>query len=156
MRSASTDKATQKDAATPYLFQKIRQKEGSYLAVPKVSSENRLYMPIGFLDANIICGDNLFFIVNANLYHFGILCSTFHNAWIRAVCGRLESVIVTQTPSSTTISPGRMRVKNKSGSLPKLPRPCLTCGPNSRPVPGMAVQPGHHAGQTQQSPRPPG
>ncbi len=91
MRSASTDKETRKDAATPYLFQKIRHTDQTYLAIPKVSSESRFYIPIGYLDANVICGDKLFFIANASLLHFGILTSHMHNAWMRTVCGRLKS-----------------------------------------------------------------
>jgi hypothetical protein len=91
MRSASTDKETRKDAATPYLFQKIRHTDQTYLAIPKVSSENRFYIPIGYLDANVICGDKLFFIPNASLFHFGILTSHMHNAWMRTVAGRLKS-----------------------------------------------------------------
>ncbi|MEI6746781.1 MAG: DNA methyltransferase, partial [Methylococcaceae bacterium] len=90
-RLESTREATQKLAATPYLFGEIRQTDKNYLAIPKVSSENRFYIPIGYLDAHVICGDKLFFIDDATSYDFGILTSHFHNAWMRAVCGRLES-----------------------------------------------------------------
>jgi type II restriction/modification system DNA methylase subunit YeeA len=91
MRLASPKIATQKLAATPYLFGEIRISASRYLAIPKVSSENRFYIPIGYLDANVICGDKLFFIPNASLFHFGILTSHIHNAWMRTVCGRLKS-----------------------------------------------------------------
>ncbi|MBE7525989.1 class I SAM-dependent DNA methyltransferase [candidate division WWE3 bacterium] len=91
MRSASKDAQTQKDAATPTLFQKIRQPVEPYLLVPSVSSENRLYVPIGYLQPEIIVSNLVYSIPNATLYHFGILTSTMHNAWMRTVCGRLKS-----------------------------------------------------------------
>ncbi len=91
MRLASTKAATQKLAETPYLFGEVRISASKYLAIPKVSSENRFYIPIGYLDAEVICGDKLFFIPNATLFHFGILTSHMHNAWMRTVCGRLKS-----------------------------------------------------------------
>ena len=91
MRSASKDAQTQKDAATPTLFQKIRQPVEPYLLVPSVSSENRLYVPIGYLQPEIIVSNLVYSIPNATLYHFGVLTSTMHNAWMRTVCGRLES-----------------------------------------------------------------
>ncbi|MCX7098650.1 MAG: hypothetical protein NTV43_12190 [Methylococcales bacterium] len=90
-RLKSNREATQKLAETPYLFGEIRQTDQPYLAIPKVSSENRFYIPIGYLDANVICGDKLFFIANASLLHFGILTSHMHNAWMRTVAGRLKS-----------------------------------------------------------------
>ena len=112
MRSASTDKETIKDAATPYLFQKIRQKDGAYLAIPKVSSENRFYIPIGYLDADVICGDKLFFIPDASLLHFGVLTSHMHNAWMRTTCCRLKSdysysntIVYNNFPWPETINP---------------------------------------------------
>ncbi len=91
MRLASTKLATQKLAQTPYLFGEVRISASRYLAIPKVSSENRFYIPIGYLDANVICGDKLFFIPDATLYDFGLLTSHFHNAWMRTVAGRLKS-----------------------------------------------------------------
>jgi len=92
MRLASTKAATVELASMPTLFGEIRQPSlQSYLAIPKVSSERRDFIPIGYLDADTICGDQIFFVDHATLYHFGILCSTMHNAWMRAVCGRLES-----------------------------------------------------------------
>ena len=69
----------------------IRQPKTNYIAVPEVSSENRKYVPIGFLTPDIIVSNKLFVIPNANLYHFGILTSVVHMAWMRSVCGRLKS-----------------------------------------------------------------
>lgn len=90
-RLASTKAATRKKADIPTLFDEIRQPEsGHYLLVPRHSSENRYYVPIGYVSADVICGDSSQMIPNASLYHFGILTSSVHNAWMRAVCGRLE------------------------------------------------------------------
>ncbi len=92
MRLASTKAATVELANTPTLFGEIRQPTSSrYLAIPKVSSERRNFIPIGYLDAEVICGDKIFFVSDANLYTFGILNSTLHNAWMRTTCGRLKS-----------------------------------------------------------------
>jgi type I restriction-modification system DNA methylase subunit len=91
MRLASPKVPTQKLAAVPHLFGEIRQPAGNYLLVPLHSSENRSFIPVGFFDSNVICGNANSLIPEATLYHFGMLNSTMHNAWMRAVCGRLES-----------------------------------------------------------------
>lgn len=75
----------------PYLFCQIRQPETSYLVFPRHSSERRKYIPIGFMDKNVIVGDACSIIPNADIYLFGILTSNVHNAWMRTVCGRLKS-----------------------------------------------------------------
>jgi hypothetical protein len=72
------------------LFGEIRQTEENYLLIPRHSSEKRRYIPIGYFDKNYICGDANFMIPDASIYHFGILTSNVHMAWVRAVCGRLE------------------------------------------------------------------
>lgn len=90
MRLASPKIPTQKLAETPYLFGEIRQQEGAYLAIPEVSSENRSYIPIGYL-TNEVASNKIYMLPNANFYYFGILTSTMHNAWMRAVCCRLKS-----------------------------------------------------------------
>ena len=91
MRLASTDKQTKLDAANPTQFQKIRQPTTHYLIIPLHSSENREYIPIGFCNPNIICGNANSMIPNATLFHFGIMTSAMHNAFMRYTCGRLES-----------------------------------------------------------------
>lgn len=91
LRLDSTKATTRERANTPTLFGEIRQPTGSYLLVPAHSSENRLYIPVGYLSADVICGNANFAIPNAEIYHFGIFSSIMHNAWMRAVCGRLES-----------------------------------------------------------------
>jgi hypothetical protein len=90
-RSSSKRIQTLKAAKFPTLFGEERHPDSSYLAIPKVSSENRLYIPIGFCDVDIICGDMLFNLPHATLYHFAIITSLMHNSWMRSTCGRLKS-----------------------------------------------------------------
>lgn len=89
-RLASKKEATRKKADFPMLFDEIRDCKTAYVAIPKVSSERRRYVPMDWLDAEVVPGDKLFMIPDASLYHFGILESNVHMAWMRAVCGRLE------------------------------------------------------------------
>ena len=89
-RLKSAKAATVQSATTPTLFGEMRPCESDYIAIPKVSSENRRYVPIDYLKAEIIAGDKLFQMPNATLYHFGVLTSNVQMAWMRAVCGRLE------------------------------------------------------------------
>ena len=89
-RLASPKEATRKQADIPSLFTEIRQPTGNYIVIPKVSSENRKYIPLGFLSPDIICNNTIKFVPDATLYHFGVLCSNVHNAWMRTVAGRLE------------------------------------------------------------------
>lgn len=90
-RMKSSKAATVQSAATPTLFGEMRPCESDYVAIPKVSSENRRYVPIDYLKAEIIAGDKLFQMPYASLYHFGVLTSNVHMSWMRAVCGRLKS-----------------------------------------------------------------
>lgn len=91
IRLSSSKIATQKSAETPHLFQEIRQPSGEYIIIPSVSSENRRYIPIGFVSPEIISTNANIIIPNATLYHFGILTSNVHMAWMRTVAGRLKS-----------------------------------------------------------------
>ena len=90
-RLQSSKAATVQSAATPTLFGEMRPCDSDYVAIPKVTSENRRYIPIDYLKAEVIAGDKLFQMPNASLYHFGVLMSNVHMAWMRAVCGRLKS-----------------------------------------------------------------
>ena len=91
-RLASSAKTTQGYAKVPHIFAQITQPEGKdCLLVPRVSSERRRYAPIGFIKAGIVASDAVQIIPNATLYHFGILTSNVHMAWMRVVCGRLKS-----------------------------------------------------------------
>jgi len=91
MRENSSRDATKKLAQTPMLFGEIRQPEGQYIIIPRHSSENRKYIPIGFVEPDIICGDANLLLPNATLFQFGMMMSNVHNAWMRAVCGRIKS-----------------------------------------------------------------
>jgi len=89
-RLNSPKKATQESATFSNVFQEVRQPNVDYIIVPRVSSENRRYIPMGFMPSEIIVNDSVQIIPDATLYHFGILESNVHMAWMRAVCGRLE------------------------------------------------------------------
>ena len=91
-RLNSPKEATRICADTPTLFQEIRHPQsGEYIIVPSVSSERRRYVPMGFIPSTIIASNLVLIIPNASLYHFGILTSNVHMAWMRVVCGRLKS-----------------------------------------------------------------
>lgn len=90
LRAQSTRPSTRKMADYPLLFGENRQPDSKYLLVPRVSSERRRYVPIGFLNHDVIASDAVQIIPNATLYHFGVLTSNVHMAWMRVVCGRLE------------------------------------------------------------------
>ena len=90
-RLQSVKAATQKLADYPTLFAEIRECTSEYIAIPKVSSERRRYIPIDYLKPDVVAGDKVFQMPNASLYHFGVLTSNVHMAWMRAVCGRLKS-----------------------------------------------------------------
>lgn len=87
----STRPQTNKAAETPQLFGEIRQPQNGALVIPKVSSEDRRYIPISYVKPGIIINGSALMIPNANLYHFGVLSSNVHNAWMRAVAGRMKS-----------------------------------------------------------------
>lgn len=89
-RENSPDAGRRKLAETPAVFRETNN-PNSYVLIPKVSSEKRRYVPMGFMDGNTISTDLNFIIPGANLYHFGVLTSNVHMAWMRAVCGRLKS-----------------------------------------------------------------
>lgn len=90
-RESSNREATRNLAATPSLFGEDRQPTSVFLLLPKVSSENRSYMPIGFMQPEVIANGSALTITNGGLYEMGVLQSTMHMAWMRAVGGRLES-----------------------------------------------------------------
>lgn len=89
-RNSSNRANTKAKAEYPMLFESNRSCVTQYIAIPKVSSEGRRYIPMDYLSPEIIAGDKLFMLPNATLYHFGVLTSNVHMAWMRAVCGRLE------------------------------------------------------------------
>jgi hypothetical protein len=89
-RLNSNRAATNKLAATPHLFGERRYNDNKYIGLPRVSSENRRYIPIGFLNGEV-AGDKLYVVLNGTLYHFGVLSSNMHNAFMRLTAGRMKS-----------------------------------------------------------------
>lgn len=90
-RLASPSAGTVKLADRPTRFHVENMPDSNYLLIPKVSSERRQYIPIGFMSPDILSSDLVFIIPDASLFHFGVLTSSVHNAWMRVVCGRLKS-----------------------------------------------------------------
>ncbi len=90
-RLASPSAGTVKLADKPTRFHVENMPKDYYLLVPKVSSERRRYIPLGFMAPEILSSDLVFIVPDATLYHFGVLTSFVHNAWMRVVCGRLKS-----------------------------------------------------------------
>lgn len=89
-RQNSTSSETVKLANTPTRFHVENIPTEDYIVIPRVSSEKRQYIPIGFLSHDVLCSDSVLIIPGASLYHFGILTSNVHMAWVKTVCGRLE------------------------------------------------------------------
>lgn len=123
-RLASPKPATKKKAETPMLFDEVRECSTDYVAIPKVSSENRRYIPIEYLDTNIIPGDSIFMMPNSTLYHFGVLTSNVHMAWMRAVCGRMKSdyrysntVVYNNFPWPTPTEEQRVKIEQTAQTI---------------------------------------
>ena len=91
LRLSSNADRIQKMAIYPYLFCQDRQPNTTYLVIPRHSSQNRKYIPIGFMTPDVIAGDACTIVPNMNVYQFGIMTSNVHNAWMRVVCGRIKS-----------------------------------------------------------------
>lgn len=89
-RLSSVKEATRRCADTPTLFMEVKEPKCDYLLIPATSSEQRRYVPIGYVSKDVIPNNAVQFVPNATLYDFGILTSNVHMAWMRAVCGRLE------------------------------------------------------------------
>jgi hypothetical protein len=90
-RLASTSAPTRKLAQTPTRFHVENMPEGNSIIIPEVSSERRRYVPMGFVGPETFCSNLVKLVPNATLYHFGVLQSRMHNAWMRAVAGRMKS-----------------------------------------------------------------
>jgi N-6 DNA Methylase len=116
-REKSDRAITKKLAATPAMFAEIRQPNTKYLALPTTSSENRVYLPIAFLSADVIASNQIYVVPNATPFHFGVLTSTMHMAWMRYVCGRLKS----DFRYSNTIVYNNFPWPSAVNSLPKEP-----------------------------------
>ena len=90
-RSGSNRQVTRKLAETPGLFGEIRQPHSQFLLVPKVSSESRRFIPIGFCSPDVIASGSTLIVPGATVFHLGVLQSSMHMAWTRSVCGRMKS-----------------------------------------------------------------
>ena len=90
-RLASKSEGTRKLADRPTRFHVENMPESEYIIIPETSSERRRYVPMGFMSPDVLCSNAVRLIPNATLYHFGILTSNVHMAWMRVVCGRLKS-----------------------------------------------------------------
>ena len=90
-RLSSKRKSTIKLAETPTRFQVENIPKDNYIVIPEISSEKRKYIPMGFMSPDILCSNRVKISDNATLYHFGILTSNVHMAWVNVVCGRLET-----------------------------------------------------------------
>lgn len=91
IRLESKSAGTRKLADTPTRFHVENMPTSDYIIIPRVSSEKRMYIPMGFLHSENLASDSVHIIPDATLFHFGILTSSVHMAWMRAVCGRLET-----------------------------------------------------------------
>jgi hypothetical protein len=90
-RLASKSPGTVKLADRPTHFHVENMPKGNYIVIPQVSSQNRRYIPMGYMDESVICSDKVRLMPNGSLYHFGILESNVHMAWMRTICARLKS-----------------------------------------------------------------
>ncbi len=90
-RLASKSAGTRKIADKPTRFHVENMPNGNYMLIPRVSSEKRKYVPIGYINEGVLSSDSVHITTNATLYHFGVLTSNVHMAWMRVVCGRLKS-----------------------------------------------------------------
>ena len=123
-RLASKRPATRELAATPSLFAFVSHEEKNYLLIPSASSERRNYIPMGFMSPGTIASNLCLIIPDAAIFHFGILSSAMHMAWVRQVCGRLKSdyrysnkLVYNNFPWPSPTSEQRERVEEKARAV---------------------------------------
>lgn len=123
-RLKSPKAATRKCAETPWLFMENRQPNSEYILVPRHSSENRKYVPMGFFPRDVISTDANSIIANADLYEFGVLESNVHMAWMRTVCGRIKSdyrysndIVYNNFPWPTPIPAQKERIEKTAQAI---------------------------------------
>lgn len=121
---ASPKAATQKWADFPTLFTENRQPVDSYILVPSTSSDRRRYIPMGFVSPDVVSSNANLIVPNASLYHFGVLESNVHMAWMRAVCGRLKSdyrysndIVYNNFPWPSPTEPQKERIKQTAQAI---------------------------------------
>ncbi|WP_153144918.1 DNA methyltransferase [Dechloromonas sp. H13] len=123
-RQSSNRERTNELADTPALFGEIRQPTRRYLFVPKVSSENRHFLPIGYCEPEVISSGSGLLVGDATPYHFGVLTSTMHMAWMRTVCGRMKSdyqysagIVYNNFPWPTPTEPQRKAIEQAAQAV---------------------------------------
>lgn len=124
MRLSSKSAGTIKLADKPTRFHVENMPKGTYVVIPEVSSEKRKYIPMGFMTPDILCSNLVKIVPYATLYHFGILTSNVHMAWMRAVCGRLKSdyryskdVVYNNFPWPTPTDEQRARIEQTAQAI---------------------------------------
>ena len=124
MRLSSKSAGTIKLADKPTRFHVENMPKGTYVVIPEVSSEKRKYIPMGFMTPDILCSNLVKIVPYATLYHFGILTSNVHMAWMRAVCGRLKSdyryskdVVYNNFPWPTPTDEQRARIEQTTQAI---------------------------------------
>ena len=123
-RLASKKEPTRAKAAEPSVFAELRQPKKRFLAIPKTSSENRRYIPMAFCSPETIVASEIYFSEGAREFHFGVLSSTIHMAWVRQLCGRLKSdyrysikLVYNNFPWPTPTPAQRERVEEKARAV---------------------------------------
>ena len=124
LRLASKSAGTVKLADRPTHFHVENMPSGTYVVIPEVSSEKRKYIPMGFMTPDILCSNLVKIVPNASLFHFGVLTSNVHMAWVRAVCGRLKSdyryskdVVYNNFPWPTPTSEQKSRIEQTAQAI---------------------------------------
>ncbi len=123
-RLNSVKEATRRCADTPTLFMEIKEPKSDYLLIPATSSEQRRYIPIGYVGQEVIPNNAVQFVPDATLYHLGILTSNVHMAWMRAVCGRLEmryrysaNIVYNNFPWPTPTEAQKQKIEQKAQAI---------------------------------------
>ena len=123
-RLSSSRASTLKLADKPTRFQTENMPKGNYIVIPEVSSERRRYVPMGYMDDTVLCSNKVRLMPGATLYHFGVLESNVHMAWMRAVCGRLKSdydysikIVYNNFPWPTPTDAQRQRIEQTAQAI---------------------------------------
>ena len=124
LRLASKSAGTVKLADRPTHFHVENMPSGTYVVIPEVSSEKRKYIPMGFMTPDILCSNLVKIVPNASLFHFGVMTSNVHMAWVRAVCGRLKNdyryskdVVYNNFPWPTPTSEQKSRIEQTAQAI---------------------------------------
>lgn len=123
-RLSSKSAGTRKLADKPTRFHVENMPDGNFIVIPEVSSERRRYVPMGFMSPDVLCSNLVKVIPNATLFHFGVLTSNVHMAWMRAVCGRLKSdyryskdVVYNNFPWPSPADPVKARIEQTAQAI---------------------------------------